>query len=263
MSTALFVRKGDELHPSELTVGPWSPDAQHGGPPAALLAGAIEKTASESKMMVSRVTIELLRPVPVDPLRVSTEIVRPGKKVQLVAANLTHGDTVIARALGLKIRVADLDLPFDREDAGTLDPPEAGRPAKFFDRPGAFALEGMEIRMVEGDFAEPGPGRGWLRLKVPLIEGEETTPLERVAAAADFGNGLSNLSGNVRDYVFINPDLEIRMARPPEGEWIYLDSETQIHKDGTGMATSVLGDRAGRLGVAAQSLFVDRMAPPG
>jgi hypothetical protein len=93
-------------------------------------------------------------------------------------------------------------------------------------------------------------------LKVPVVEGEETTAVERVAAASDFGNGVSNLAGNARNWVFINPDLEIRMYRPPEGEWVYLDSETRISPNGTGMATSKVGDLRGWLGVAAQSLFV-------
>jgi hypothetical protein len=132
-------------------------------------------------------------------------------------------------------------------------------PANFFANPGAFATEAMEINMIEGDFNEVGPGRAWLRLKVPVVEGEETTAVERVAAASDFGNGVSNLSGNARDWVFINPDLEIRMYRQPEGEWVYLDSETRISPGGTGIAASALGDVKGWLGVAAQSLFVDPM----
>lgn len=133
----------------------------------------------------------------------------------------------------------------------------AGTAANFFDKPGAYATEAMEIKMVEGDFNQAGPGQAWLRLRVPLVEGEETTAVERVAAAADFGNGVGNLAGNVRDWVFINPDLEIRMYRPPEGEWVYLDSRTRISSLGTGVATSSLGDEKGWLGVAAQSLFVD------
>lgn len=115
----------------------------------------------------------------------------------------------------------------------------------------------MEISMIEGDFSEPGPGKAWLRLNYPLVEGEETTGMERVAAAADFGNGISNLAGAQRQRVFINPDLTISLAREPVGEWICMDSRTQSSNDGTSLATSTLGDAQGRLGVAAQSLFVE------
>lgn len=209
--------------------------------------------------MLARVTVELLRPVPLEPLSVTTEVVRPGRRVQLVGASISHGDQEIARALGLKIRLTKLDLPFEDQEERDLPGPEDGRPPTWFENAGAFATEAMEIRMLEGDFSEAGPGKAWFRLRVPLINGQATSPVERVAAAADFGNGVSNLGGESRNWVFINPDLEIRMARPPEGEWICLDSETQLHATGTGLATSFLSDRKGLFGVAAQSLFVDEM----
>ncbi len=258
MDRALFTQDGNTYYPSPLTAGPWSPDAQHGGAPAAVLAGAIESAQSEFEMLLTRVTIDLLRPVPLKPLRVETEIVRPGRRVQLVSATMHEGDQEVARALGLKIRVADLDLPFATAEE-RLPGPESGRPVVLFDDPGAFAAEAMEIRMLEGDFSEPGPGKAWLRLRIPLMEGRETTGVERVAAAADFGNGVSNLTGDISEWVFINPDLEVRMTRPPSGEWVYLDSSTQVHPTGTGLAHSVIGDEMGLLGVAAQSLYVDRV----
>jgi hypothetical protein len=261
MSDALFRREGDLYHPTALTEGPWSPDAQHGGPPAALLAGAIERSPAETEMMVARITIELLRPVPLETLRLTSEVVRPGRKVQLVSATLLHQDTEVARALGLRIRRTNLDLPFEQPDDAPILGPEGGRPAIFFDNAGAFATDAMEIKMLQGDFAEAGPGKAWLRLKVPLVEGEETTEVERVAAAADFGNGISNLAGTTRSWLFINPDLEIRMTRPPEGDWIYLDASTRISPGGTGMASSTIADRRGWLGMASQSLFVDAMGP--
>ena len=257
MAEALFIQDGHTFHPTRLTAGPWSPDAQHGGPPAALLAGAIDRLPTDAPMLLARVTVDLLRPVPLAPLKVETEIVRPGRRVQLAKSILRHGDQEVAVARGLKIRITDLDVPFASRASGPRSP-EEGRPVVLFDQPGAFAAEGMEIRMLEGDFSEPGPGRAWLRLRVPLIEGQQTTGVERVAAAADFGNGVSNLTGGIDDWVFINPDLDVRMSRPPSGEWIYLDSVSHVHPTGTGLATSVIGDEDGLFGVAAQSLYVDR-----
>ena len=261
MSDALFRRDGDLRYPTPLTEGPWSPDAQHGGPPAALLAGAIEKCPTEAEMVVARITIELLRPVPLLPLRLESEVIRPGRKVQLVASSLWHEDTEVARASGLKIRKTDLALPFQQPEVDLIPGPEEGRDATFFANPGGFATEAVEVKMLAGDFAEPGPGQAWIRLRVPLVEGEETTGVERVAAAADFGNGVSNLAGKERNWVFINPDLEIRMTRQPEGDWIYLGSETRISPGGAGIASSTIADQKGWLGLAAQSLFVDAMNP--
>jgi hypothetical protein len=225
------------------------------------MAGAEEKSPTETEMVEARITIELLRPVTLETLRLTSEVVRPGRKVHLVSAALWHEDTEVARALALKIRRTDLDIPFAKPEVDPIPGPEEGRDVIFFANPGGFATDAVEIRMLKGDFAEPGPGQAWLRLRVPLVEGEETTGVERVAAAADFGNGISNLAGKKRDWIFINPDLEVRMARPPEGEWIYLDSETRISPGGAGIASSTMADRNGWLGLAAQSLFVDAMQP--
>lgn len=257
MSDALFRRDGDLYHPTELTEGPWSPDAQHGGPPAALLAGAVERAPADVEMVVARITVELLRPVPLQPLVLTSEVVRPGRKVQLVAASLVHEGSEVARALGLRIRLGDVDLQLVQPDTVVITRPDIGRPVRFFDKPGAFATDAMEVLMIDGNFNEAGPGKAWFRLKVPLVMDEETTAVQRVAAAADFGNGLSNLAGTERRWVFINPDLEIRMSRPPAGQWVYLDSTTMISPTGTGLARSMLADEQGWLGVAAQSLFVD------
>lgn len=253
------MREGDLYRPTRLTEGPWSPDAQHGGPPAALLAGAIDREPSEVEMTLARITVELLRPVPLQPLRLRTDTVRPGRRVQLVAATLSHEDQEVVRAVGLRVRRAQVDSPPPRSDEEQIPLPETGRPPEFFDRPGAFATEAMEISMIDGDFSKPGPGKAWLRLRQPLVEGEETTGVERVAAAADFGNGISNLAGAKREWVFINPDLTINLAREPAGDWVYMDSRTQLGPHGSGLATSTLGDQDGWLGVAAQSLFVEPM----
>ena len=258
MTGALFTRDGDSYQPSGLTQGPWSPDAQHGGPPAALLAGAIERTPSDEEMVVVRVLVDLLRPVPLERLDLSTKLLRPGRRVQSIGVTLTHGHQEVARAQGLRIRRADLDLPYE-QSSKEISIPEEARAPELWEDSGAFAKEAMEIRMVDGDFSQPGPGSAWFRLRVPVIEGQPTTGTERVAAAADFGNGVSNLAGAQRKWLFINPDLEIRLARPPVGEWVLLDSESRLHDTGTGLATSVISDESGLLGTAAQSLYVAPM----
>jgi len=243
--------------PTELTTGPWSPDAQHGGPPAALLSGIIEVVPTEVEMILVRLSVELLRPVPLQPLGVVTEITRPGRKVQWVTATLTDDGDPVARGLGLKMRVADLELPFTQPETDAPPGPAQGHPARFFDAAGEFATEAMEIRMIEGDFDQAGPGRAWMRLRVPVVDGEATTGFQRVAAAADFGNGVSNLAGDNRSWLFVNPDLAIRVFRPLLGEWIYMESVTRLHSGGTGLASTILQDESGPLGVSQQTLFVE------
>src|SRR5438046_3466790 len=98
MSEALFVPEGERFLPTELCRGPWSPDAQHGGPPAALMARAAERFEGGEEMAVARLTVELLSPVPLVPLTVAARWARPGRKVQIVEASLRAGGGGVARA---------------------------------------------------------------------------------------------------------------------------------------------------------------------
>ena len=118
-----------------------------------------------------------------------------------------------------------------------------------------FATDAMDIRFLSGSYLELGPSRAWFRLRHPLVAGEAPSPLQRLAAAADFGNGISSvLPWN--DYVFINPDLTIYLERPPVGEWFLLESETRLGHEGIGLSESVIYDERGRVARAIQSLLI-------
>lgn len=262
MAAALYELDGASLVPSELTVGPWDPGSQHGGAPSALLAWAIESTESPDPLQVARLTVELLRPVPLRPLTLSTEVVRPGRKLQLVRAVLRDGDVEVAAAHGLRFRTTDLPLPAGVEGEEPAPPgPEAGAPSGEGglapDRSvTAFHTTANDIRFTAGGFDRPGPATAWLRLLVPVVAGEPVSPAMRVAAAADFGNGLSWVLPPER-WLFVNPDLSIHLVRPPEGEWIGMRSTTLPGSSGIGLTESALYDRSGRIGRSVQSLVLD------
>jgi hypothetical protein len=264
MSAAIFHVDDELVVPSVLARGPWSPDAQHGGPPAALLARAVESDEHGAGFVVARLTVELLRPVPIAPLRVRSRLTRPGKKVQLVEASLlvADGELEVARATGLRIRRTAIQLPEGAAPYGTLPPPTAGVVSR---PPWAGSIEyegfhsgGAELRFVTGTFEQPGPAAAWMRLRVPLVAGEETSPLCRVAVAADFGNGISWVLDRTQGYRFINPDLTIALHRHPAGEWIGLDAITLPGPLGVGIAESRLYDQHGPLGRSLQSLLIER-----
>jgi len=263
MPDALFERDGARFVPSELCRGPWSPEAQHGGPPAALLARSAERFEGGEEMMVTRLTVELLRPVPLVPLTVAARWARPGRKVQIVEASLRAGDSEVARALGLRLRRVPLALPPGAE-RGPSPPPGPGRGTETLPpwgdgilRP-AFHTDAVEHRFVAGGFDRPGPATDWIRLRVPLVAGEPTSPLCRVAAAADFGNGVSWVLSRLEGYTFINPDLTIYLHRMPAGEWVCLEAATWPSRDGIGFCESRLWDERGLLGRALQSLLLGR-----
>jgi hypothetical protein len=238
------------------TRGPWDPGAQHAGPPAALLGRALEQLPEAGDFQLSRITFEIMRSIPIGPVAVEARIVRPGRRVQMLEAELRVGGEVLMMARAWRLRKAALDLP---AEAIAIPPgpalPEAGE-GDFF--PGAED-EGyhtaMEIRFVSGAFQQLGPACAWLRMRVPLVEGEDPTPLQRTLVAADVGNGISG-AVDFRKFVFVNVDLTVQLERLPEGEWIGVDATTIVRPTGNATAESVLADERGRFGRALQSLIV-------
>jgi len=234
--------------PSEHTRGPWDPGHQHGGAPAALIGRALERP----DMRLARVTYELVRPVPLAELRLETEVVRPGKRVQLVEARLSAGGEVVVRALALRLRRGQ--GPTAGEHVLLPTPPGYPR-ARLGAQALNFASTGNDIRFVRGDYKRPGPATAWVRLAMPVVAGEEPTGIQRALAAADFGNGFSSIL-DWDQWSFINPDLTVYLERDPVGAWIALDAETRLQPDGTGIAESILFDQTGRFGRAVQALLI-------
>ena len=260
MSEAIFEPDGERFLPTVLARGPWSPTALHGGPPSALLGRAVERHEDGERMFVARLSIDLLRPVPIAPLCVRARILRPGKKVQIVEASLCAGESEVARCTALRLRRAEVPMPADLPATPPPPGPERGSLppwGRAIDYEG-FHNHAVEHRFVAGSFEHAGPAIDWIRLRVPLVAGEETSPLCRVAAAADFGNGVSAILNRNDGYIFINPDLTIYLHRYPEGEWVCLDAMTQAEAHGVGMAESRLFDQSGPIGRSVQSLLVEK-----
>lgn len=267
------------VRPTEQARGPWDPRALHGGAPAALIAAAFERLEPGADLLIARLGFEFLRPIPVGPLRLTTRIVRPGRRVQELAAELTalpaepraaetgaDAGQVVCRASALRVQPVAAEVgaaalaPADADACTStrLPPPESGKPVRFSldgSEESSFAASAMEMRWLD-DPRALGPGRVWMRLRHPLVAGEELTPLARLAATADFGNGVSAALPFDR-FVFINADLTIHLQRQPRGEWIGVDARTLLHSGGTGLAESVLHDVDGPVGRAFQTLVVE------
>jgi hypothetical protein len=260
MPDALFEAvAADVFLPTDASRGPWSPEALHGGPVAALLAGGVEPLLED--LHPARITVELLRPAPVAPIRRTGRVIRAGRKVRLVGVDLTTEDgTSVATATALGIRRAEVPVPVQGAPAGPPLPdsvPEASRAdVRAVADYDAFHNSGVEHRFVAGSFLESGPVQDWIRLRVPVVAGEETSPFQRVVAAADFGNGVSSIA-DWTTTTFINPDLTIHLHRLPEGEWVCLDAVSVLEGNGVGLAQSALWDERGPIGRSLQSLLVD------
>jgi hypothetical protein len=259
---ALFRVEGEELVPTELARGPWDPNALHGGPTAAVLARALERHDPGPATFVARLTVELLRPVPLAPLRVAVRTTRPGRNVQNLEGSVFAGDIEVARATALRLRTAALPLTEDANPNVSVPaaPTPNSEPLFSFDLVGYWTANDIEI--VEGSWQEAGPGTAWIRLKCPVVEDEEPSPLQRVAAAADFGSGVGN-PVRAANLGAINPDLTIHLHREARGEWIALQSRAWAHAEGVGMAETLLFDEHGTVGRAVQSLLVQNYRPLG
>jgi hypothetical protein len=247
----------DRFLATEFTRGPWDPGAQHAGPASALLGRAVEELVGDGSFQVGRIVFEILRPVPIGEVRVESRVLRPGKKVQLVEASLVGEAGELMRATAWLLRKQELELPAEVVDASPPPPgPEEGRVPEFFDTGHDVGYpSAMEWRAVAGAFLEPGPATVWMRMRHPLVAGEEPSPLQRALIAADVGNGVSAVL-DFSEYVFINVDLTVHFERMPAGEWVCVDAVTRPQPTGIGTAESVLFDERGRIGRAAQSLVI-------
>lgn len=257
MDPAFYVPDGDRFVSTELTRGPWDPDAQHAGPPAALLGRALERFEGGEDFQVGRVTFEILRPVPIAALSIRAQLIRPGRSVQLLGGSLFAGEEEVMRASAWRLARRPLELPAGVPAAvEPLPGPEAASEEDFFATGRDVGYHtAMEYRFLTGRFLEPGPATVWMRMRQPLVAGEEPSPLQRVLAAADSGNGVSATLDWSR-YLFINVDLSVHLHRLPEGEWVCLDAVTVAQPEGVGLADSALHDERGPLGRALQTLLV-------
>jgi hypothetical protein len=239
---------------TELASGPWDRNAQIGGAPAALVARAFERLTAPDGLIIGRLTYDFIRPAPIGPVEIRAEVVRDGRRVQLLEGAMIADGVEVVRARALRVHRASAGA--DAVDRIAAPPgPEAGRTGELpgLHRP-RFATDANEVRFVAGGFGG-GPGTAWFRLTRPLVGGEQATPMQRLAAAADFGAGLSGTLPREK-YLFINVDLTLYVERQPLGEWICLESQTRISVGGIGLAESVLYDETGRVGRATQALLV-------
>jgi hypothetical protein len=255
MSDAFYEPLSDgRFHSTVHSTGPWSPKTQHLGPPSALLVRALEALPAAAPMLVARVTVEILGPVPVAELSVSAGVERPGRSVELLGAELSAGGRTVARARAWRHARSDTSAVAVGVDE-PLAPPEDGAPMHRPEDWGFGYLDAMEWRALVGHLGKPGPATVWARQGVDLVAGERPTGLQRVFVVADSGNGVSSRM-NPLEWLFINSELTVHLYREPTGEWIGLDATTAIGPDGIGSAFSVLHDSNGAVGRGAQALLV-------
>jgi hypothetical protein len=262
MTEGVFRREGDTFVPSRYAASPWTADGLHGGPPSGLLAYGLEQANPDPRFELVRFTLDLFRAVPQAPLRIVTRVVRQSRRLAVLDAELVANGEMVSRASGLFLARQDVAVEERVRPARLLDLDRAGPPGPFGE-----ALNGRPRRNVypvgfhssiEGRAIEPIPGMAgvWVRIPMPFIAGEETTPLARVGAIADFANAVGS-SWMRSETSFINADITITLHRQPEGEWIALTGRAQAEPTGIAVTQVVLHDRHGPVGFVIQSLLAN------
>jgi acyl-CoA thioesterase len=254
---AIYRVDGNRVVTSPNAAGPWDISMQHGSAPAALAVWAAEAIPTPQPMRIARVTVDLMRPVPVAPLTFETEVLREGRKIQLCAVRLLAENVVVVSATILKIKKQALSLPSEVADIAV----ELPGPDQSSEEQPSFSsspfVTGISMRAARGRFGVPGPGAIWYRVDRPLVEASPVSQVMRAVVAADFCNGTSAVL-DFRHWTFINADLTVSFARQPLGAWILLDAESWVGPDGAGLATARLADQHGYFGRAVQSLVIEK-----
>lgn len=253
---AFWLPEGNERFRATLhTQGPWNPSFQHGGPPGALLVRQIERCSPRPDMMLARISIDILGPIPITTLHAHARIIRPGRSVEQLEATLEHDGRAVMRATAWRVL-----LPTTHPTS--VDEPELPPPLPTPEFTSAISpewacgfLEATEWRYVHGSYNQPGPATAWVRMRYPLLPDEEVTPTQRLVLTADSANGVSSPL-DIRSWQFIPPELTLHCLRPPIGEWIYMDARTLMQAEGTGLSTANLYDQRGLAARLAQALLI-------
>lgn len=266
---ALFVREQNIWMPQEATVGPWSPDALHGGPVAALCVAAAEELVPDPEMITTRLTLDLVRPVPTRPLEVTTSILKGGRRVALIDVQIAAEGATVAFARVQRTRWTPVTLPEMRDSgAELLPPPDLPSDFEALDtslaprRPAPFLSLATELRTPRGvGVYEARSTTAWLRVFAHLTPGAPLSPAAAVVAAADYGNALGAPAIPGRTGVlFPNADLTVHLARAPESGWIRMQPATTWLEQGIGHTRCDLSDERGMLGTSSVTLPL-MMAP--
>ena len=259
---AYYLPRGNgRYEPTRATESPWDRKAQHGGPPAALLARAIDETV-EGPMRIGRISIDMLGPIPLRDVLVEVSPVKTGRRVHLSEARMSVDGRVVVTARAWHIATGD-SPPVAAAEKHTVPPPVPSEPTPQRFYPGLDDWgygRSIEWRFTRGSLDSLGAADVWARVRLPLVAGVPLTGLDRVLIAADSANGVS-MALPIEQWFSIPPTLTATLVRLPAGEWLHLSCRTHLTDDGVGLAHADLFDTDGFIGEVAQPLLVQKREP--
>jgi len=251
---AFYTRTGDVYEPTQLAVSPWNGRLQGGVALAGLTAHALGKTPSPVPMQTARMTLDILKMVPMGALTSSVRVIREGARLQLLEVELLADGRACLRATALRVRTAS-------------SPERVLAPTRLFPGGSLHDLTQRQSKWVEtigieGEYTSPGPGARWVRFLCTVVAGEPRSPLESAAMLADFGSGIGPLV-SPREWTFANVDISMHLTRLPRGDWLLIDATSESAGNGVGVSNTRLGDRDGMIGSAHQTIYLDPRGATG
>jgi hypothetical protein len=256
--TAIFMPEGQLFRATEHAGGPWSPDMLQGSATTALMARDVERLASASAFAVRRLTFDLWRPAGLRAFHTEVDMLRDGRKAKTVQVRLMDGEIEIGRCTALLTAAGGTSPADPFAGAPQADaPPEAGTPPPAFAQNWSRYFQNVSVRLIEGALEKPGPAAAWMRLDVPMVEGQANTPLLQAVQAADFSSGVAQIV-DMRQWTFVNPEISLYFFRPPEGDWILIRSRTRVGAQGAGLTTATLSDRSGPFAEVMQAMTFEK-----
>jgi len=255
---AIFVPEKELFRATAQAGGPWSPDLLQGSATTALMTREVERLAVASGFAVRRLTFDLWRPAGLRAFALRTDLLRDGRKAKTLQVRLMDGEVEIGRCTAL-LTAQGIESPIDPfPKAATEDPaPETGAPPPAFVQKWSRYFQNVSVRLIEGALEKPGPAAAWMRLDVPMVEGEANTPLLQAVQAADFSSGVGQIV-DMRQWTFINPEISLYFFRAPEDEWILIRSRTRVGANGAGLTMASLSDRHGPFAEVMQAMTFEK-----
>ncbi|MHA7277107.1 thioesterase family protein [Arthrobacter sp. HLT1-21] len=237
--------------------GAWNPKEQHMAPAAGLLAHCLEQFSPRPDLRMARLSFDILGMIPGGSFDVIVKVVRPGRTIELLEAEMISDGRTVIRAKAWRLAKADSSAVAAIEDAPMPGPESAGPFAEMTAWPGGY-IESLEFRVVDGH--RPGRGRVWLRTPHQVVEDFPTTDLVRLIGLIDTANGVSaRVAPGLGSWMFPNLDLQVHLYREPAGEWLGLETSVSFGTDGIGLTSAVLHDVAGPFGRAEQILTIRKL----
>lgn len=242
---SLYTKDGDWVVPYKAAEG-WIRGTQSGHSIGPLLCTLIEQVPTLVPMLSTRFVLNLTRPVPMLPVRWRTEILREGKKLQILRATLFHEDREVADMTTVRMRIDRSPTPLPSR---SYPGPEQAQAMPKTQLPRSF-----ELRSVHGSERSSGIAV-WMRMGVDMFPGQPPSPLAHAMCLADFGSSLCGPLDR-RKWNYPNFDLTLHVFREPVGEWMLLDADIETAGLGMALVSGILADEQGAFGRAHQSIII-------